>query len=200
MTGRRRGIGTTTSCVSPASRTELCWGDEGGRPALSVPKGQTPRPSYSPTGSVSSRKLANCILSRKPVKSSARYPIYQERMRQSFSYRPCYTRTTAARTLQSETRAVSCHWCRGLHLEQLPHSIGHNRLCPQMLPERRWGMARALPLSHPPTLSRLRQRLPHEGNPETRFRNSSDATPCPHPCMIHTRNAGEEKSSTLFAP
>lgn len=119
-------------------------------------KGRQPRPSYSPTGSVSSRKLANCILSRKPVKSDARHPIYQERMRQSFSYRPCYTRATPARTLQSETRAVSCHWCRGLHLEQLPRSIGHNRLCPQILPVRTWGMARALSLSHPPTLSRLR--------------------------------------------
>lgn len=156
MTVRRRGIGTTTGCASLASRTELRWGDEGRRPASSVPKGQTSSTSYSPTGSVSSRKLANCILSTKPVKSNTRHPIYQERMRQSFSYRPCYTRAAAPNTLQSETRAVSCHWCRGLHLEQLPHSIGHNRLWPQVLPVRRWGMARAFaivtsPHIEPPT-------------------------------------------------
>lgn len=37
-------------------------------------------------------------------------------------------------------------------------------------------------------------------DPETRSRNSSDATPRLHPCLIHMRNAGEGKSSTLFAP
>lgn len=41
MTGRKRRTGTTTSCVSLASRTELRYGDEGGRPASSVSKGQT---------------------------------------------------------------------------------------------------------------------------------------------------------------
>ena len=146
-----------------ASRTELRCGDEGDLPASSVPKGADHLDHlyvHSPTGSVPSRKLANCILSRKPVKSKTGHPNYQERMRQSFSYRPCYTRTAVTRTLQSETRAVSCHWCRGLHLEQLPHSIGHNHSCPQMLPVRRWGMARALSLSQPPTLSRLNQNLP----------------------------------------
>lgn len=142
-------------------------------------KGRQHRPSHSPTGSVFSRKLANCILSRKPVKSNVRHVIYQERMRQSFSYRPCYTRTPTARTLQSETRAVSCHWCRGLHLEQLPRSIGHNRLCPQMQPLRRWGIARAQPLSHPPHIEPPTHNV-SRGNPETRSRNSSDLR---HACI-----------------
>lgn len=39
-----------------------------------------------------------------------------------------------------------------------------------------------------------------KGDPETRFRDNSDATPRLHPCLTHMRNAGKKKPSTLFAP
>lgn len=61
-------------------------------------------------------------------------------------------------------------------------------------------MARALPLSHPPTLSRLRQRLPQSRESGNQVQEQLRRYAAPAPMYDTYANAGEEKSSTLFAP